>query len=69
LRILDFGFCNKFNVDVRILACFEIQNPRSKIQNEKGKGIKMGARGYVAKPFGEDELKSSIKSIFEKEEG
>ena len=39
----------------------------SVLEREKEKGIKMGARGYVLKPFREDELKETIKSILEKE--
>ena len=39
----------------------------SVLEKEKEKGIKMGARGYVVKPFREDELKDTIKSILEKE--
>ena len=32
-------------------------------EGEKEKGIKMGASGYIVKPFNEDELKGTIKSI------
>ena len=32
-------------------------------EGEKEKGIKMGARGYIVKPFNEKELKGTIKSI------
>jgi DNA-binding response OmpR family regulator len=39
----------------------------SVLEKEKEKGIKMGARGYVVKPFKEDELKKTIKSVLEKE--
>jgi len=39
----------------------------SVLEKQKEKGIKMGARGYVVKPFKEDELKKAIKSAFEKE--
>jgi DNA-binding response OmpR family regulator len=39
----------------------------SVLEKEKEKGIKMGARGYVVKPFKEDELKATIKSVLEKE--
>jgi len=39
----------------------------SVLENEKEKGIKMGARGYVVKPFKEDELKETIKSVLKKE--
>jgi DNA-binding response OmpR family regulator len=39
----------------------------SVLEKEKEKGIKMGARGYVIKPFKEDELKKTIKSVLEKE--
>jgi len=34
-------------------------------ENEKEKGIKMGASGYIIKPFAEKELKGTIKSILE----
>lgn len=37
------------------------------LEKEKEKGIKMGASGYVVKPFKEDELKKTIKSVLEKE--
>ena len=33
------------------------------VREEKDKGIKMGARGYIMKPFNEGELKGTIKSI------
>ena len=33
------------------------------VREEKEKGIKMGARGYIVKPFNEGELKGTIKSI------
>jgi len=36
-------------------------------EGDKEKGIKMGASGYVVKPFKEDELKETIKSILGKE--
>lgn len=39
----------------------------SVLEKEKEKGIKMGAKGYVVKPFKEDELKKTIKSVLEKE--
>lgn len=29
-------------------------------EGDKEKGIKMGAQGFIAKPFGEDELKDTI---------
>ena len=32
-------------------------------EGEKEKGIKMGASGYIIKPFNEEELKGTIKSI------
>ena len=32
-------------------------------EGEKEKGIKMGASGYIVKPFKEEELKGTIKSI------
>jgi len=32
-------------------------------ENEKEKGLKMGASGYVVKPFKEDELKNTINTI------
>jgi len=34
---------------------------------DKEKGIKMGAGGYVVKPFKEEELKETIKSVLERE--
>jgi len=40
----------------------------SVLEKEKEKGIKMGARGYVVKPFKEDELKETINSVLEKEQ-
>lgn len=40
----------------------------SVLEKEKEKGIKMGARGYVVKPFKENELKKTIKSVLEKEQ-
>lgn len=33
------------------------------VKEEKDKGIRMGARGYIVKPFHEGELKNTIKSI------
>ena len=36
-------------------------------EGDKEKGIKMGASGYIVKPFKEDELKETIKAILEKE--
>jgi len=33
------------------------------VREEKEKGIKMGASGYIIKPFNEGELKGTIKSI------
>jgi len=36
-------------------------------ESGKEKGIKMGASGYVVKPFKEDELKETIKSVLERE--
>jgi DNA-binding response OmpR family regulator len=33
------------------------------VREEKEKGIKMGASGYIVKPFNEGELKGTIKSI------
>jgi DNA-binding response OmpR family regulator len=39
----------------------------SVLEKEKEKGIKMGAQGYVVKPFKEIELKETIKSVLEKE--
>jgi DNA-binding response OmpR family regulator len=35
---------------------------------EKEKGITMGASGYIIKPFNEQELKGTIKSIIDVEE-
>lgn len=40
----------------------------SVLEKEKEKGMKMGARGYVVKPFKENELKETIKSVLEKED-
>ena len=40
----------------------------SVLEKEKEKGLKMGARGYVVKPFKEDELKETIKSVLEEEQ-
>jgi DNA-binding response OmpR family regulator len=40
----------------------------SVLEKEKEKGIRMGARGYVVKPFKEEELKKTIKSVLEKEQ-
>jgi len=40
----------------------------SVLEKEKERGIKMGARGYVVKPFKEAELKETIKSVLEKEQ-
>jgi len=40
----------------------------SVLEKEKEKGIKMGASGYVVKPFKEDELKDTIKSVLKKEQ-
>jgi DNA-binding response OmpR family regulator len=39
----------------------------SVLEREKEKGIQMGARGFVVKPFKEEELKKTIKSVLEKE--
>ena len=33
------------------------------VKEEKEKGIKLGARGYIVKPFHEGEFKRTIKSI------
>ena len=33
------------------------------VKEEKEEGIRMGARGYIVKPFHEGELKHTIKSI------
>ena len=33
------------------------------VREDKEKGLKMGARGYIMKPFNEGELKGTIKSI------
>jgi len=33
------------------------------VREDKEKGLKMGARGYIMKPFKEGELKNTIKSI------
>ena len=37
------------------------------LEKEKEKGMKMGASGYIVKPFKEDELKKTIKSALKKE--
>jgi DNA-binding response OmpR family regulator len=37
------------------------------IEEDLEKGIKMGARGYVVKPFKEDELKGTIMAILGRE--
>ncbi|MBI9086087.1 MAG: response regulator [Desulfobacterales bacterium] len=37
------------------------------MEADKEKGLKMGACGYVVKPFKEDELKVTIKSVLERE--
>ena len=37
----------------------------SVLEKEKNRGIKLGAKGYVVKPFNENELKQTIKSVFE----
>lgn len=34
-------------------------------EGDKEKGVRMGARGYVIKPFGEDDLKHTIAQILE----
>ena len=39
----------------------------SVLEKEKEKGIMMGARGYIVKPFKENEFKGTIKSVLEKE--
>jgi DNA-binding response OmpR family regulator len=36
-------------------------------ETDREKGIEMGARGYVVKPFKEDELKGAIKSVLGEE--
>jgi len=33
------------------------------VREDKDEGLKMGARGYIMKPFNEGELKGTIKSI------
>ena len=33
------------------------------VREDKEKGLKMGARGYIMKPFNEGEIKGTIKSI------
>lgn len=33
------------------------------VREEKDKGINLGARGYIVKPFNEGELKGTIRSI------
>jgi DNA-binding response OmpR family regulator len=37
-------------------------------EQEKEKWIKMGANGYIVKPFKENDLKETIKSILRKEQ-
>ena len=37
------------------------------VEGKKEKGIRMGARGYIIKPFRENELKKAIESIMEEE--
>ena len=37
-------------------------------EGDKEKGIKMGASGYIVKPFNEEELKGTIKSILNQED-
>lgn len=34
-------------------------------EGDKEKGVKMGASGYIVKPFNEEELKGTIKSILD----
>ena len=36
-------------------------------EGEKAKRIRMGASGYIVKPFKKDELKETIKSILARE--
>jgi DNA-binding response OmpR family regulator len=36
-------------------------------EGDREKGLKMGADGYVVKPFKEEELKETIKSVLERE--
>lgn len=40
----------------------------SVLEKEKNRGIEMGAKGYVVKPFNENELKRTIKSVLEGEQ-
>jgi len=37
-------------------------------KSEKEKGLKMGASGYIVKPFSENEFKETIRSVLEKDE-
>jgi DNA-binding response OmpR family regulator len=37
-------------------------------EGEKENGIKMGASGYIVKPFNEKELKNTIKSVLDEED-
>jgi len=39
----------------------------SVLEKEKEKGLMMGARGYIVKPFKETEFKDTIKSVLRKE--
>ena len=39
----------------------------SVLEKEKEKGMMMGARGYIVKPFKETEFKDTIKSVLRKE--
>jgi len=39
----------------------------SVLEKEREKGILMGARGYVVKPFSENEFKDTVKSILRQE--
>ncbi len=37
------------------------------VEEEEDRGIRMGARGYIAKPFKEEQIKKIIKSLLESE--
>lgn len=39
----------------------------SVLEKEKEKGIMMGARGYIVKPFKENEFKETVRSVLKKE--
>jgi len=53
----------------RFFSCFMDDEHvyRAIKEGEKEKGLRMGARGFIAKPFNENELKETIKSVLEEE--